>query len=245
MNTSNGMRVLLAAGDATPGATLARGLLHENVDVVIERSAASAKERALREHFDVLVVDGDLPAGGGDLCRSLRRMGAGIPTIMLIEPGSMADRLRARTAEADAYLVKPVALRALLSELHARKVARPTDAVERVNVADLTVDTRARWVTRGGRRIDLTRKEFALLEILAGQPGALVDRATIAAHVWGNSTHAAGNVLEVLVRRLRRKIDDGHELKLIETMRGKGYRLINSPPQGASTAASADLPAHP
>jgi two-component system copper resistance phosphate regulon response regulator CusR len=239
------MRVLLAAGDATLGATLARGLLHENVDVAIERSAAAARDRALSEHFDALVIDADLPAGGGDLCRAIRRSGSGVPTVMLIDGDSFADRVRARTSGADAYLMKPVGIRELLAELRARKAASLVLDLtsERLTIADLTVDASLRSVVRAGQRIDLTAKEFALLQILARHPGTLVDRATIATHVWGTGSNAGGNVLEVLVRRLRRKIDDGHELKLIQTLRGKGYRLTTGS-RSSQPVASADVAAH-
>jgi two-component system copper resistance phosphate regulon response regulator CusR len=236
------MRVLLAAGDATLGATLARGLLHENVDVAIERSAAAAKDRALSEHFDALVIDADLPAGGGDLCRALRRSGSGVPTVMLIDGGSFADRVRARSLDADAYLTKPVGIRELLAELRARKAASLVLDLtsERMTIADLTIDMSLRGVFRAGQRIDLTSKEFALLQILARNPGTIVDRQTIATHVWGGGRNAGGNVLEVLVRRLRRKIDDAHELKLVQTLRGKGYRLTTGP-RSSESAVSADV----
>ena len=242
MNTqSNGMRVLLVTADAAMGATLARGLLQQNVDVVIERGLAEAKDRAFTQAFDALVVDGTL-LGAAELCRSLRRLGAVVPTIMLIDAESATDRLRARAFDADAYIRKPVAMPELLSELRAGQASRSVNVPpDRVTVADLVIDMRLRAVYRDGRRIDLTMKESALLEILARRVGTLVDRATIVAHVWGEHTSPANNVLEVLVRRLRQKLDGGQGSSLIQTQRGRGYRLAD--PRGAEGRASAQVEA--
>lgn len=229
MNTqSNGMHVLVAAADAGFGGMLARGLLQQNVDVAIERSVPEARERVLAETFDAVIVDSVLPGGGGaELCRALRRLGATVPTIMLIDVDSIADRVRARGSDADAYLPKPVSISTLLSELQARKASRPVEAAaSRLTAGDLVIDLWSRGVVRRGRRFDLTPKEFALLEILARRPGTIVDRDTIVEHVWRDERPGTANVLEVLVRRLRQKIDDGDTRELIQTHRGKGYRLV-------------------
>jgi two-component system copper resistance phosphate regulon response regulator CusR len=219
------MRVLLVAADAALGGTLARGLLEHGVDVAMEQTAAAAKERAFREVFDVLVIDGSVP-GGAEVGRGFRRLGVAIPTIMLIDPDSVADRVRARAAEADAFVNKPVGLAELMIQVRAVRASRAVYVPpDQVSVADLVIDLRAHRVYRGKNRIELSTKEAALLEILARRSGRLVDRTTISEYVWGADRPGSANVLEVLVRRLRRKIDNGRQGSLIETCRGRGYRL--------------------
>jgi two-component system copper resistance phosphate regulon response regulator CusR len=229
MNGSHDMRALLAIADPAQGATLARGLLEQGIDVAIGTNFTDARTRALGERFDALVVDAALPGGGVELWRDLWRRGIDVAVIMLTDTDSLADRVRARDAAADAYLTKPVAVRDLVAQLTATERRRPFDvSSDCVRTADLEIDLRLRTVYRAGRQIDLTRKEFALLEILARSPGQTVSRAAIAAHVWHDDAVARSNLLEVLVRRLRRKIDDGHDTKLVRTLRSSGYQLART-----------------
>jgi len=220
------MRALLAVADATLGAALARGLLHAGIDVAIETSYAEARVRATGERFDAVVFDAAFPGGGSELCRELRRRGDSVSIIMLTDADSIADRVRARDACADTYLAKPVSARELLDHLRAPRLQNPPDAAsDRVVVADLVIDVPSRVVWRAEQRIRLTRKEFALLQILARHGGRPVDRPTIIAHVWSEGIPSQTNIVDVLVGRLRRKIDVGHEQPLVQTHRGVGYRL--------------------
>src|SRR6266704_3530033 len=132
-------------------------------------------------------------------------------------------------AGADDYLTKPFALRELVARLQALARRRPALTPAQHRIADLEVDLTAREVRRGGRPLRLTAKEFALLELFVSHPGQVLDRATITAHVWDDNHDPFANVLEVLVRRLRRKIDDGFDPKLITTLRGAGYRFGPEP----------------
>jgi two-component system copper resistance phosphate regulon response regulator CusR len=167
-----------------------------------------------------------LPGGSGfELCRALRKRGVGTPVLMLTARDTVDDRVQGLDAGADDYLTKPFAFRELVARLHALARRRPTPLPEIATIADLEVDLRGHRVRRAGREIELTAKEFALLEFLVRHTAQVVDRAAITAHVWDENHDPFTNVLEVLVRRLRRKIDDGFDVKLIHTLRGAGYRL--------------------
>ena len=167
-----------------------------------------------------------LPGGTGlDLCAELRQGGIHVPILMLTALDAIDDRVRGLAAGADDYLTKPFAFRELVARLKALARRRPalTPAVH--HIADLEVDLAARRVSRGGSPLTLSAKEFALLELFVTHPGQVLDRATITAHVWDDNHDPFTNVLEVLVRRLRRKIDDEFPVKLIQTVRGAGYRF--------------------
>lgn len=220
------MRVLLVEDDQELGQVLSTGLSEEGFHVVHETAFAAGQSRAVLGKFDVIVLDVMLPGGSGlELCRSLRDRRIDTPVMMLTARDAVDDRVHGLDCGADDYVTKPFAMRELVARLHALTRRRPTLMPELVRVADLEVELRARRVHRGGRPIELTAKEFALLEFLILHRGEVVDRAGITAHVWDENHDPFTNVLEVLVRRLRRKIDDGFEVKLIRTLRGAGYRL--------------------
>jgi two-component system copper resistance phosphate regulon response regulator CusR len=184
------------------------------------------RARGVLGSYDVVILDVMLPGGSGfDLCRALRERGVGTPILMLTARDTVADRVTGLDAGADDYLTKPFAFPELVARVRALARRRPTPLPEVVRVADLEADLGAHRVRRGGRDVELTAKEFALLEFFVRHHGQVVDRAAITAHVWDENHDPFTNVLEVLVRRLRRKIDDGHEPKLIHTLRGAGYRF--------------------
>ncbi|MEP7001440.1 MAG: response regulator transcription factor [bacterium] len=220
------MRVLLVEDDAELAAVIEKGLSEQGMHVVREGTFADAHARAVFGAFDVVILDVMLPGGSGfDLCRSLRERGIAVPVLMLTARDAVDDRVRGLDSGGDDYLTKPFAFRELVARVHALARRRPTLMPETVTTADLEVDLRGHRVRRAGRDIELTAKEFALLEFLVRHCGQVVDRAAITAHVWDENHDPFTNVLEVLVRRLRRKIDDGFDLKLIHTLRGAGYRL--------------------
>jgi two-component system copper resistance phosphate regulon response regulator CusR len=193
---------------------------------VREATADEGRARALHGAFDVIILDVMLPGGDGfSLCKALRDRGIGTPVLMLTARDAVDDRVKGLDAGADDYLTKPFAFRELVARLHALARRRPTPLPEIVTIEDLEVDLRAHRVKRAGRPIELTAKEFALLELLVRHHNQVVDRTAITAHVWDENHDPFTNVLEVLVRRLRRKIDDGFAVKMIHTLRGAGYRL--------------------
>ncbi|HEY9227220.1 MAG TPA: response regulator transcription factor [Gemmatimonadaceae bacterium] len=220
------MRVLLVEDDPELAAIIESGLGEQGFQVAREGTFAGGRSRAVLGTFDVLIVDVMLPGGSGfDLCRALRERGVGTPVLMLTARDAVDDRVLGLDAGADDYVTKPFAFRELVARLRALARRPRTPLPETATIADLEVDLRAHRVKRGGRVIELTAKEFALLEFLVRHQDQVVDRAAISAHVWDENHDPFTNVLEVLVRRLRRKIDDEFPLKLIHTVRGAGYRL--------------------
>ncbi|HEX6537416.1 MAG TPA: response regulator transcription factor [Gemmatimonadaceae bacterium] len=220
------MRILLVEDDAELAAILVEGLAELANQVVWARDFAEGKSRAVLGSYDVMILDVMLPGGSGfELCRELRRREIGTPILMLTARDSVDDRVTGLDVGADDYLTKPFAFRELLARVRALGRRRPTPIPEIVRVADLEVDLTAHRVRRAERPVALTAKEFALLEFLVLHQGEVVDRAAITAHVWDENHDPFTNVLEVLVRRLRRKIDDAFEQKLIHTVRGAGYRF--------------------
>jgi two-component system copper resistance phosphate regulon response regulator CusR len=176
--------------------------------------------------FDVIVLDVMLPGGSGfDLCAALRKREITTPILMLTARTSVDDRVTGLDAGADDYLAKPFAFKELVARLRALGRRREALVPRVIRVGDLEVTLETQRVTRAGKAIELTAKEFGLLEFFVLHPGQVVDRASITSHVWDENHDPFTNVLEVLVRRLRRKIDDDFEPKLLQTIRGAGYRL--------------------
>jgi two-component system copper resistance phosphate regulon response regulator CusR len=220
------MKVLLVEDDSALSQIVAGGLRELHIETTIARDAPTGRERALLGSYDVIVFDVMLPGGDGfALCGAIRARGITTPVLMLTARDAVDDRVRGLEAGADDYLTKPFAFRELVARIRALARRRPALVPTEHLVADLVVDLSSRHVVRGGRTIDLTAKEFALLEFFLLHQDAVVDRAAITAHVWDENHDPFTNVLEVLVRRLRRKIDEEFEPKLIHTVRGAGYRF--------------------
>lgn len=220
------MRVLLVEDDPELASIVSEGLRNQHIEVATAASFSAGQERAVLGNFDVMILDVLLPGGTGfELCRTLRARGIPTPILMLTARDAVEDRVHGLESGADDYLTKPFAFTELVARIRALSRRKPAIAPERYDVADLHVDVSTREVSRGGMPISLTAKEFALLEFMLRHTGEVVTRTAITAHVWDENHDPFTNVLEVLVRRLRRKIDEGYELKLIQTLRGAGYKL--------------------
>ncbi len=220
------MRVLVVEDDARLADAIARGLREQRIDVVTARSFGEARDRALFATHDVIVLDVMLPGGDGfELCRLLRARGVATPVLMLTARDAVPDRVQGLEAGADDYLTKPFAFSEFIARLRALARRAPAITAEVMRIADLEVDVESRRTTRAGRPILLTAKEFTLLEFFLRHQDAVVDRAAITARVWDENHDPLANALEALVRRLRAKIDDDFEPKLIHTVRGAGYRF--------------------
>jgi DNA-binding response OmpR family regulator len=177
--------------------------------------------------YDFIVLDILLPELDGlSVCRELRYRRLPTPILILTAMDSVDDRVAGLDAGADDYLVKPFALKELLARLRAI-ARRSSDSAKSttLQLADLSLDTLTRRIRRGGKTIDLSTKELAVLECLMRKPDQILTRTQIADHVWNFDAYNQSNVVDVYIRNLRRKIDDGCELKLIQTVRGAGYRL--------------------
>jgi DNA-binding response OmpR family regulator len=176
--------------------------------------------------YDVMVLDVMLPRRDGlEVCSELRRRGVRTPILMLTARDTVQDRVRGLDCGADDYLVKPFALDELMARIRAllrREMPRKEGVLR---VADLVADPATHFVERAGRRLELTAKEYALLEFFLRHVDHMLPRERLTEHVWSYDYAGASNVVDVYVRRLRRKIDDPHQVKLFETVRGAGYRL--------------------
>ena len=220
------MRILVVEDEPAAAAVLAKGLREHSYAVDVAADGAAAMAQASSTDYDLVILDVLLPRINGlELCRRLRDFGATVPILMLTARGGLEQRVEGLDAGADDYLSKPYHFPELLARIRALLRRGPALTSAELLVADLIIDTRARTAARAGRDVALTTKEFALLEYLARHQGHVVSRGDIAEHVWDDSFDPDSNLIEVYIQRLRRKIDDGHAPKLIQTRRGAGYTL--------------------
>ncbi|MGA9771873.1 MAG: response regulator transcription factor [Blastocatellia bacterium] len=218
------MRILLVEDEPDGARILAQGLREQVYAVDVAADGDAALEMAYVNDYDLVILDVMLPGKDGfEVCRELRQQGAAVPIIMLTARDAVEDRIEGLDTGADDYLVKPFDFQELLARVRAllrrREVLRP----EIAEIADLKIDFRARKVWRDNRAIELTAKEYGLLEYLVQRAGEVVTRSDIAEHVWDETFDPFSNLIEVYIQRLRRKIDDGRAVKLIRTRRGEGY----------------------
>lgn len=220
------MRILLVEDEPDVARMLAKGLREQSFAVDVEMDGVAAGYQAQIHDYDLIILDVLLPRKDGfTVCRELRNAGSTVPVLMLTARDDVRDRITGLDSGADDYLIKPFDFHELLARVRALLRRGPVLQPEIIEVADLKIDTRAHRVTRANQTIELTAKEYALLEYLARCAGHVVSRAEIANHVWDESFDPFSNLIEVYIQRLRRKVDDGHDPKLIRTLRGEGYRL--------------------
>jgi len=220
------MRVLLIEDDRKAARVLARGLQEEGFVVDLAPTGEEGEEQASVNEYDVIVLDWLLPGKDGiAVCRALRARDVATPILMLTARDRLADRVSGLSTGADDYLTKPFAFAELLARIHAllrrSRVAQP--AVIRVD--DLMLDPGRRRVTRGGGLVTLTSKEYAILEVLMRNAGLTVSRTQLVERVWDEASDVLDNLVDVHVSHLRKKIDQGRGVSLIQTVRGLGYRL--------------------
>jgi two-component system copper resistance phosphate regulon response regulator CusR len=222
------MRILVVEDEQKVADALREGLEDERYDVVVERTGEGAFFRVNTETFDVILLDLTLPGRDGlEILRALRQRRMETPVLVLTARDSLEDRVTGLDAGADDYLVKPFAFAELLARVRALvRRGRVADA-PRLSVGDLEMDLVTRKVLRGGRHVDLTVREFELLEFLMRYQGQVVSRETLARDVWKETarTTPLDNVIDVHIARLRRKVDLDHPVKLIHTVRGVGFML--------------------
>jgi DNA-binding response OmpR family regulator len=232
------MRILIAEDDERLGDVVARGLRKQSYAVDHVMDGARALTEAVVTAYDVVILDVMLPSQSGlEVARALRARGSRVPILMLTARDAVSDRVEGLDAGADDYLVKPFAFEELLARV--RALLRRGEGLKPtiLAVGDLEVDTRRLSVSRAGRAIELTNKEYALLEYFARNAGRTVSREDITTHVWDDNHDPFSNALEVLIGRLRKKIDAGHAGTLIQTRRGLGYVLVTPEEAQESTVA--------
>lgn len=220
------MRLLLVEDEVDAARMLARGLRGHAyaVDTAFDGSEAILKIHA--NIYDAVILDIMLPGCDGlQVCRHIRAEGFSVPVLMLTALDQIEHRITGLDSGADDYLTKPFDFGELLARVRALLRRGPALQNPVLIIGDLEVDTRLRRVRRSGRPIELTTKEYTLLEYLARRQGEVAGRADISEHVWEETYDPFSNLIEVYVQRLRRKIDDGFEKKLIHTRRGQGYQL--------------------
>ena len=220
------MRILLVEDEPTAATLLARGLREHAFAVDTVEDGRQALELVGTNDYDLVILDILLPGINGlAVCRQIREAGVAVPILMLTARGEPDQRVQGLDVGADDYLPKPYHFPELLARIRALLRRGPALGPTILEVSDLRIDTRARRVERAGRPVQLTTKEYALLHYLARRQGDVVGRADIAEHVWDDSFDPMSNLIDVYIQRLRRKIDDGHASKLIQTHRGAGYAL--------------------
>jgi len=221
------MKILIVEDEVKIGDYLRQGLTEAGFVVDLARSGLDGHHLATTAHYDLVILDVMLPdVDGWRILKALRESGNKVPVLFLTARDSVEDRVKGLELGADDYLVKPFAFAELLARVRTllRRGMAPA-AENTLKVADLELDLLRRRVTRAGQRIALTAKEFALLELLVRRQGEVLPRSLIASQVWDMNFDSDTNVIDVAIRRLRAKMDEGYGVKLIHTVRGMGYML--------------------
>jgi DNA-binding response OmpR family regulator len=223
------MRLLLVEDERKVSDLVARALRAESYAVDVAEDGARGWELAQSYAYDLIILDLMLPQlPGEELLRRIRRSNPAVPILVLTARAATADKVNNFEAGADDYLTKPFAFAELVMRVKALLRRGPITRSSVLRVGDLEVDRFTQQVRRAGRRIELTPKEYALLEYLAANPGRVFSRTMIIEHVWDQSFEGLTNIVDVYVRHLRSKVDDPFPVKLIRTVRGVGYGLTES-----------------
>jgi two-component system OmpR family response regulator len=220
------VRLLLVEDDPKLARAVSRGLRHEGFAVDVASDGEAALRDARVWDYDAIVLDVMLPGRDGfGVCRALRERGCWAPVLMLTARGQVADRIGGLDAGADDYLVKPFDFGELLARLRALLRRAPAERPPLLEVGDLRVDPATHAVTRAGEPVELSAREFAVLEFLARHPGEAVSRTRLIEHVWDANFEGSTNIVDVYVGYLRRKLEEPFGRPLIRTIRGVGYAL--------------------
>lgn len=224
------MRILVVEDEQKIADFIRKGLSEHGYAVDVAYDGDEAVDWPTVAEFDVIILDVMLPLRDGiEVCSVLRQRGVRTPILMLTAKDAVEDRVRGLDSGADDYLVKPFAFAELLARLRALTRRQPAVLGAVLQVGDVVLDTATRKVARGATPIDLTAKEYAILEYLMRHRNQVLTRTMIAEHVWNYDFDNASNVIDVHIRNLRRRIDDPFPTKLIQTVRGAGYRISARP----------------
>jgi len=220
------MRILIVEDEEKVSRFIARGLAAEGFAVDAAPDGPRGLELATTYDYDLIVLDLMLPGlSGTEVLRQIRSANHRVPILMLTARDAVADKVEHLEAGADDYLTKPFAFAEFMARIKALLRRGSVDRPSVLRLGDLELDRLSQQVRRASRRVELTAKEYALLEYLMANAGRVLSRTMIIEHVWDQSFDGATNIVDVYVRHLRNKVDDGHETKLIRTVRGVGYKI--------------------
>jgi DNA-binding response OmpR family regulator len=220
------MRILVVEDERKIATFVQRGLKECGFVVDLVHRGDEALDIILDHHFDAVILDVMLPGRDGlSILRVLRERANPVPVLILTARGEIAEKVEGLNLGADDYLAKPFSIDELAARVRALIRRNSGETIVRYRIHDLTLDLATRAVRRGSRRIDLTAREFSVLECLMRAPGRVFTRTQLCQHVWEYHFDPESNLVDVYIQRLRRKLDDGEPVRLIQTVRGAGYRI--------------------
>jgi len=220
------MRILLIEDEVKLASFIKRGLIAERYAVDVAKDGRSGLELAQAYQYDLVLLDLMLPGmDGSEVLRRIRRENSSVPVLILSARDTVQDKVANMETGADDYLTKPFAFAELSVRIKALMRRGPVNRASTIRVSDLELDRLSQQVKRAGQRIDLTAKEYALLEYLMSNAGRVLSRNMIIEHVWDQSFDGITNIVDVYIRHLRNKVDSGHDSKLLCTVRGVGYTI--------------------
>jgi DNA-binding response OmpR family regulator len=224
------MRILVVEDERKIASFVQKGLKEFGFAVDVVARGDEALEVILESRFDAIVLDVMLPGRDGlSILRALRERSNAVPVLILTARGEISEKVEGLDQGADDYMAKPFAIEELAARLRALIRRQTGETLVRYRIQDLTLDVATRIAHRDHRRIELTGREFSLLECLMRAPGRIFTRTQLCQHVWEYQFDAGTNLVDVYIQRLRRKVDDGEPVKLIRTVRGVGYRVGGAP----------------
>jgi DNA-binding response OmpR family regulator len=223
-------RILIIEDEKKVAAFIQKGLEEHNFRVDIAHDGLTGKEKATKENYDLIILDIKLPLMDGfKVCNAIRKINHQVPILMLTALGSLEDKVKGFDYGADDYLLKPFEFEELLVRIRAllkrsiQRISKEPEVI--IQIADLIIDRNAKTATRSGKKVDLTAKEYALLEYLALNEGKVISRLELTEKIWGIDFDSGTNVVDVYINFLRKKIDTGFPSRLIHTRVGLGYML--------------------
>jgi DNA-binding response OmpR family regulator len=220
------MRVLVVEDEKKLASFLRKGLVEESFVVDLVYDGREGLDRIFGEAYDVIILDIMLPQRDGlSILREIRRQHINTPVLLLSARGNVNERVEGLNLGADDYLPKPFSIMEVVARIRALLRRASGEHATVMQVADLSLNVVMREAVRGGCKVDLTNREFALLEYLMAHAGRVINKTALCEHVWEHHFDTGTNVVEVCIQRLRRKIDNGHSQKLLQTIRGTGYSL--------------------